>query len=62
MVSVEKEKRLGKHPIVSVVDGARVLREWSTIQERGDQRAGNGYITGTRYEKPVGQMCRSAEA
>jgi len=36
-VSVEKEKRLGKHPIVSVVDGARVLSEWSTIQERGDQ-------------------------
>ena len=36
-MSVEKEKRLGKHPIVSVVDGARVLIEWSTIQERGDQ-------------------------
>ena len=36
-MSVEKEKRLGKHPIISVVDGARVLSEWSTIQERGDQ-------------------------
>lgn len=36
-MSVDKEKGLGKHPIIPVVDGARVLREQSTIIEGGDQ-------------------------
>ena len=55
-MSVEKEKRLGKHPIVSVVDGARVLREWSTIQERGDQRPVMG-ISPARGMKSLLDKC-----